>query len=178
MYNLLRCKRAATLTCALWLACGFTLCAAATLPRLEADSLGSTHVVLPTDAAGRSLVLLLAFTPESQADVTAWSRAMLADRNAAPAAVYVVAVADHTAFTSRRHIRSLVTSSAVGTRRQMDDNVLITFTGDGWRGLTPPGDKRTAGVVVCTPSGDVVFAKRILFNDAALAQVDHALLQH
>jgi len=39
---------------------------AAGLPRLEADALGGNHVVLPTDAAGKPLVLLLAFTPESK----------------------------------------------------------------------------------------------------------------
>ena len=43
--------------------------AAANLPRLEADALGGNHVVLPTDAAGKPLVLLLAFTKEAQADL-------------------------------------------------------------------------------------------------------------
>ena len=178
MYNPLRSRGVAALTCALWLACGFTLSSAATVPRLEADSLGGTHVVLPTDAAGKALVMILAFTPESQTDVTAWSRAVLTDKNAQSAAVYVVAIADHTAFTSRKHIRSMVTGASVGSKQQMEDNVLITFSGDGWRQLTPPGDKHTAGIVICDPSGNVVFAKRIIFNESSLSQVDHALTQH
>jgi hypothetical protein len=148
---------------------------AATLPRLEADSLGGTHVVLPADAAGKPLVLLLSFTPESQNDVKAWSRAMLADRDASAANVYVVAVADRTSFVSRKHIRGIVEGAAVGTKQQMNDNVLITFSGDGWKTLTPPGDKQTAGVVVCDPNGNVTFAQRVRYSDEALAAVNRAL---
>jgi hypothetical protein len=148
---------------------------AATLPRLEADSLGGTHVVLPEGAAGKPLVLLLAFTPESQGDVKAWSRAMIGDRDAGAATVYVVAVADRTSFVSRKHIRGIVEGSAVGTAEQMNQNVLITFSGDGWKSLTPPGDKQTAGVVVCDANGNVTFAQRVRYSDEALAAVNRAL---
>src|ERR1700729_3901679 len=98
---------------------------AATLPRLEADALGGTHVVLPMDAAGKPLVLLLAFTPESQGDLKLWSRQLLADRVARGAVVYVVVVAAKTAFVSRRHIHELVQGAAVGSKEQIDDDVLV-----------------------------------------------------
>ena len=61
--------------------------AAANLPRLEADALGGNHVVLPTDAAGKPLVLLLAFTKEAEADLKSWSRKLLDDRVARDAVV-------------------------------------------------------------------------------------------
>src|ERR1700684_3365380 len=53
--------------------------AAAGLARLEADALGGNPVVLPDDAAGKPLVLLLAYTPESEPDLKAWSRRLLSD---------------------------------------------------------------------------------------------------
>jgi hypothetical protein len=147
---------------------------AANLPRLEADSLGGTHVVLPTDAEGKPLVLLLAYTPESQGDLKLWSRQLLADRVVQGAVVYVVVVAAKTAFVSRRHIRQLVEGAAVGTKAQINSNVLVTFDGTGWLTLVPPADKRTAGVVVCDANGAIVYAKRVPFSPAALANVEKA----
>jgi len=148
--------------------------AAASLPRLEADALGGNHVVLPADAGGKPLVLLLAYTPESESDLKSWSRKLLNDRVATQAAVYVVVVADRTAFVSRRHVRKMVEGAAVGSKQQMDDNVLITFNGTGWLTLVPPGDKNAAGVVVCDASGTVVYAKRAKFTAANLADVERA----
>ena len=148
--------------------------AAANLPRLEADALGGNHVVLPTDAAGKPLVLLLAFTKEAQADLKSWSRKLLDDRVARDAVVYVVVVADRTAFVSRRHIRKMVEGAAVGSKEQINDNVLVTFNGAGWLTLVPPGDKNAAGVVVCDASGAVVYARRARFTAANLADVERA----
>lgn len=157
------------------IACASALpAAAAQLPRLEADALGGTHVVLPTDAAGKPLVLLLAFTREAQGDLKLWSRKLLEDRVAKNAAVYVVVVAARTAFVSRGHVRSMVEGAAVGTKGEIDRNVLVTFNGDGWLTLVPPGDKRTAGVVVCDSAGDVVYAKREPYSAAHLADVEQA----
>lgn len=147
---------------------------AANLPRLEADALGGNHVVLPIDAGGKPLVLLLAYTPESEADLKAWSRKLLADHVAQGAVVYVVVVAAKTEFVSRRHIRKMVEGAAVGSKEQINDNVLITFNGAGWLTLVPPGDKKTAGVVVCDPSGAVVYAKRVPFTATNLADVERA----
>ena len=148
---------------------------AASLPRLEADALGGNHVVLPTDAAGKPLVLLLAYTPESEPDLKAWSRRLLADHLAKDAVVYVVVVAAKTAFISRRHIRQMVEGAAVGTKDQINSNVLVTFDGTGWLTLVPPGDKKTAGVVVCDGSGDIVYAQRVPFTPANLAAVEKAI---
>lgn len=147
---------------------------AATLPRLEADALGGNHVVLPTDAAGKPLVLLLAFTPESEGDLKLWSRKLLADHVAGSAVVYVVIIAAKTAFVSRRHVRQLVEGAAVGSKEQIDDDVLVTFNGTGWLTLVPPGDKKMAGVVVCDASGAILYAKRVAFSAANLADVENA----
>ena len=147
---------------------------AATLPRLEADSLGGNHVVLPTDSAGKPLVLLLAFTKESEGDLKLWSRKLLSDQVARNAAVYVVVVADKAAFFTRGHIRKVVEGAAVGSQAQINSNVLITFNGNGWRQLTPPGDKKTAGIVVCDASGSIVYAKRVPYSDGNLAEVEKA----
>jgi hypothetical protein len=167
--------RSAALAVALCGASSAALPAAAeTLPRLEADALGGTHVVLPADAAGKPLILLLAFTRESEGDMKAWSRRLLEDHIAESAVVYVVVVADKTVFFSHRHIRSLAESAAVGTKAQIESNVLVTFDGTGWRQLVPPGDKKTAGIVVCDPGGDIVYAKREPFSPANLADVEKA----
>jgi hypothetical protein len=147
---------------------------AASLPRLEADALGGNHVVLPTDAAGKPLVILLAFTPESENDLKSWSRKLLEGRVAKNAVVYVVVVADKTAFVSRSHIRKIVEGAAVGSKEQIASNVLVTFSGAGWFTLVPPGDKHSAGVVVCDPSGAIVYAKREPFTAANLADVEKA----
>jgi hypothetical protein len=151
----------------------FAPAAAGTLPRLEADSLGGTHVVLPTDAAGKPLVLLLAFTKESQPDLKLWSKKFLDDHLSDRAGVYVVVVADKVAF-GRKHVRQMVEGAAVGTQAQINSNVLITFNGDGWRQLTPPGDKKTAGIVVCDANGSVLFAKREPYTTENLAEVEKA----
>ena len=144
---------------------------AATLPRLEADALGGNHVVLPTDANGKPLVLLIAFTRESEGDLKLWSRKLLDDHAAKSAVVYVVVVADKTAFASRRHVRKIVEGAAVGTKDQINTNVLVTFSGNGWRALVPPGDKKTAGIVVSDAGGNVVYSKRVPYSDANLADV-------
>jgi hypothetical protein len=160
---------------ALAVACSGALPAtAATLPRLEADALGGNHVVLPTDAAGKPLVLLLAYTPEAEGDLKLWSRQLLADHLAKGAVVYVVVVAAKTAFVSRRHVRSMVEGAAVGSKDQINSNVLVTFNGEGWLTLVPPGDKKSAGVVVCDTSGNVVYAKRLPYSAAGLADVEKA----
>jgi hypothetical protein len=163
------------LVLAVALACSSTVPAsAATLPRLEADSLGGTHVVLPDDAAGKPLVLLLAYTPESQGDLKLWSSKLLNDNAVHGAVVYVVVVAAKTAFVSRTHVRNLVEGAAVGTKAQINSNVLVTFNGTGWLTLVPPADKHTAGVVVCDASGNIVYAKRVPYSAAALADVERA----
>jgi hypothetical protein len=161
---------------ALAIACSLAFPAtAANLPRLEADSLGGTHVVLPDDAGGKALVLLLAYTPESKDDLKAWSRKLLDDRVARNAVVYVVVVADKTAFLSRRHLRKLVEDAGIGGKQQIDQNVLITFNGTGWLTLVPPGDKHAAGIVVCDPGGTVTYAKRAPFTPSTLAEVERAI---
>jgi hypothetical protein len=147
---------------------------AASLPRLEADALGGNHVVLPTDAAGKPLVLLLAFTPQSEGDLKLWSRKLLNDNVVRGAAVYVVVVAAKTAFVSRGHVRKMVEGAAVGSKDQINNNVLVTFNGDGWLTLVPPGDKHSAGVVVCDASGAIVYAKRLPYSAANLADVEKA----
>jgi len=145
---------------------------AATLPRLEADALGGTHVVLPTDAAGKPLIVLIAYTRESGHDLKAWARALMDDRATDAATLYVVVVADRIALSSRRHIRSVVEGAAVGTKEQIDRNVLITFSGDGWRELMAPGDKRAPGVLVCDGRGDVMYAKRTSYSAQSVAEVE------
>jgi predicted transcriptional regulator len=149
-------------------------CAAGTLPQLEADSLGGTHVVLPRDAAGKPLVLLLAFTKQSEPQLKSWSRQLLQNKVIANAAVYVVVVADKIVFFAKKGVRKTVEEATVGTKEQRDNNVLITFNGAGWRDLVPPGDKETVGVVVCDPSGSIVFAKREAYSDANVAEVEKA----
>lgn len=170
-------SRSIALVLALAAGCCFTQpAAAATLPRLEADALGGSHVVLPTDAAGKPLVLLIAYTTQAEGDLKLWSRRLLQDKVARGAAVYVVVVVDKQAFASRGHVRKLVEGAAVGTPEQINDNVLITFTGAGWLTLVPPGNKSTAGVVVCNAGGTIVYAKRVGFTAANLADVERAAM--
>jgi hypothetical protein len=114
------------------------------------------------------------FTAEAEGDLKRWSRKLLEDHVARQAAVYVVVVADRDVLVSRHHIRKLVEGAAVGTQEQLNDNVLITFNGDGWRTLVPPGDKRVAGVVVCDANGTIIYAKRVGFTPANLADVERA----
>ena len=159
------------------LALGLSLCGrcwAGTLPQLEADSLGGTHVVLPRDAAGKPLVLLLAFTKESEGELKSWSRRLLENRPLGDAAVYVVVVADKTIFFAHKSVRKTVEAATAGSKEQIDNDVLITFNGAGWRELVPPGDKKTIGVVVCDPNGSVIYAKREPYNDANVADVEKA----
>jgi len=144
------------------------------LPRLEADAFGGSHVVLPSDADGKPLIILLAFTKECEDQMKAWTRKLLQDHVAQNAVVYVVVVADKTAFFEHKHVRKMVEGAAVGTKEQIASNVLITFNGSGWRDLVPPGDKTTVGIVVCDGSGDIVYAKREPFSDSSLADVEKA----
>jgi hypothetical protein len=149
--------------------------AAAPFPRLESDALGGTHVVLPDDAAGKPFVLVLAYTPESQSDVTAWARALLHDTAAHDASLYIVVVADRSAFVSRKRVRSIAQGAAVGSPEQVETHVLVTFTGEGWHDLMGPGDKHAAGIVVCDAHGSIVFSGRDAFTPAHHADVVRAL---
>ncbi len=145
---------------------------AAALPRLEADSMGGTHVVLPSDASGKPFILLLAFTKEAEDQLKMWTRKTLADNEDAKATVYVVVVADKTVFFGRGKVRKLVEGAGVGNKQQIQKQVLLTFNGAGWRDLTPPGDKETIGVVVCDANGNVLFAKREPYSDANVEDVE------
>jgi len=148
---------------------------AAPLPRVEADSMGGTHVVLPQDASGKRLALLIAFTPESEAQLKEWSKKIIADNAGEKNAVYVVVVAANTAFFAHGKVRKIVQNAGIGTQDQINQRVLLTFNGSGWKTLTPPGDKNTIGVVVADASGNVEYAKRAAFNPANLADVEKLL---
>jgi hypothetical protein len=52
--------------------------AASPFPRLEADSLGGRHVVLPDDAGGKPIVLVLGFARESEEALNTWAHKLLA----------------------------------------------------------------------------------------------------
>jgi hypothetical protein len=68
----------------------------------------------------------------------------------------------------------MVEGATVGSKDQINNNVLVTFNGDGWLTLVPPGDKHSAGVVVCDASGAIVYAKRLPYSAANLADVEKA----
>ncbi len=144
---------------------------AATLPRLEADSLSGTHVVLPTDVAGKPLVLLLAFGKAAEGDVKAWSQQLLGPKAPQNTAVYIVVVADGHAFAGRRRILKQVAAAAGDAKEQVNGNVLVTFTGKGWRDLVSSSDKTATGLVVCDPRGEIVYAKQVRFNATNLSDV-------
>jgi hypothetical protein len=145
---------------------------AETLPRLEADSVGGQHVVLPTDALGRPLIVLVAFGRKSENDVKSWVRKLLSDRINKVAHVYVVVVVDGPGSIVRRHVRKIAEDSAVGPEQEVESNVLITFDAKLWRQVIAPGSDARAGVLVCDSNGDIVFNKRSGFTETDASQVE------
>jgi hypothetical protein len=153
-------------------ACCASPASAETLPRLEADSIGGQHVVLPTDALGQPLVVLVAFGKKSENDVKSWARKLLQDHINDVAHVYVVVVVDGPGSMMQRHVRKIAEDSAVGTQQEIDSNVLITFDAKPWRQLVAPGSATDAGVLVCDAKGDIVFNRRVGFTDTIASQVE------
>jgi len=147
---------------------------AATLPRLEADSLGGTHVVLPDDAGGKPIVLVLGFARDSENSLDMWAHKLLTALGT-KAVLYVVIVADSAPFFEKHHIAKGIAGSTLATQDQLRNNVLVTFSGKGWRGLVPPGAGKDAGVVVIDGSGNIVYAKREPYSDAALIEATKAV---
>ena len=111
---------------------------ASTLPRLEADSLGGKHVVLPGDADGKPIVLVLGFARESEDALGVWARKLLAAVGSR-AQIYVVIVADSAPFFAKGKVKKKIASSGLATQAQLQNNILVTFRGAGW------GDTRSEG---------------------------------
>lgn len=169
-----RSLRKIALTCLISICCA-SLARADTLPRLEADSIGGQHVVLPTDASGEPLVLLVAFGKKSEGDVKSWSRRLLAGHVDQKAHVYVVVVVDGTGSMMRRHVRKIVQDAAVGPEAEIESNVLITFDGKPWSAVVPAGSSTATGVVVCNANGDIIYDKRVTFTDRDATDVESAV---
>jgi hypothetical protein len=142
------------------------------LPRLEADSVGGQHVVLPTDALGQPLIVLVAFGKKSESDVKSWARKLLQDHIDQVAHVYVVVVVGGPGSTMRRHVRKIVEDAAVGSEQEIESNVLITFDPKPWREVIAPGSDADAGVLVCDTKGGIVLNERNGFTSAAVSQVE------
>jgi hypothetical protein len=143
-----------------------------TLPRLEADSVGGQHVVLPTDALGQPLIVLVAFSKKSEGDVKSWARKLLQDHVDKVAHVYVVVVVGGPGSMAQRHVRKIVEDSAVGTEQQIESNVLITFDPKPWRQVVAPGSDAHAGVLVCDANGGILLNERTGFTDTNATQVE------
>ncbi len=146
--------------------------AAATLPRLEADSVGGQHVVLPTDALGRPLIVLVAFGKQSESDVKAWARKLLADHIDEAAHIYVVVVVDGSGKLMQRHIRKIVEDAAVGPEQDVQSNVLVTFDAKPWRQVVAQGSDAHAGVLVCNANGNILLNTRAGFTNPDVSQVE------
>ena len=174
MTNFLRHVAAAVLAASVFFE-STAFASASTLPRLEADSLGGKHVVLPDDAGGKPIVLVLGFAPESEPAVNTWAHQLLTAVGA-KAQIYVVVVADSKPFfATKRKVKNKIAGSALATQAQLQNNVLITFQGQGWRGIVPPGPGKDAGIVVTDASGTVVYTKREPYSAAALADATKAV---
>jgi hypothetical protein len=161
----------AALSLLIAISCALTAAAEA-LPRLEADSVGGQHVVLPTDALGRPLIVLVAFGKKSESDVKSWARKLLQDHIDQVAHVYVVVVVGGPGSTMQRHVRKIVEDSAVGSEQEIESNVLISFDPKPWREVIAPGSDTNAGVLVCDAKGGIVFNERNGFTDTAVSQVE------
>jgi hypothetical protein len=166
---------AATVLAALVFFESTALASASTLPRLEADSLGGKHVVLPDDAGGKPIVLVLGFARESENALNTWAHKLLTTVGTR-AQIYVVIVADSAPFfATKRKVKQKIAGSSLATQAQLENNILVTFRGEGWRDIAPPGPGKDAGIVVADGSGQIVFAKREPYSDAALADAAKAV---
>jgi hypothetical protein len=142
---------------------------ASALPRLEADSLGGKHVVLPDDADGKPIVLVLGFARESEDALSIWAR-KLVTAVGSRAQIYVVIVADSGPFFAKGKVRKKIATSALATQSQLQNHILVTFRGEVWRGLVPSGPGKDAGIVVTDRSGNIVFAKREPYSKTAFSE--------
>ncbi len=147
---------------------------ASAIPRLEADSLGGKHVVLPDDADGKPIVLVLGFARESEDALGIWARKLMAAVGSR-AQIYVVIVADSAPFFAKGKVKKKIASSGLATQAQLQNNILVTFRGAGWRDLVPKGAGKDAGIVVTDASGNVVLAKREPYSDTALREAAKAV---
>jgi hypothetical protein len=147
---------------------------ASPLPRLEADSLGGKHVVLPDDAGGKPIVLVLGFARESEEALDAWAHKLLAAVGAR-AQIYLVIVADSAPFFAKRKVKKKIAGSSLATQAQLENNILVTFQSEGWRALVPAGPGTDAGIVVADATGNVIFAKREPYSDRALTDAVKAV---
>ena len=147
---------------------------ASVLPRLEADSLGGKHVVLPDDADGKPIVLVLGFARESEDALSVWARKLVAALGSR-AQIYVVIVADSAPFFAKGKVRKKITTSALATQAQLQNNILVTFRGAGWKDLVPRGPGKDAGIVVTDASGNVIFARREPYSDTAFSEAAKAV---
>jgi hypothetical protein len=143
--------------------------AAATLPTLEATSLGGTRVVLPSSVDGRPFVLVVGYARESQGSLQAWSHALtkaLPDTPLYAAAVVVGAPGLIHGFISRA-----LRKAAPSTYPQHDSRVLLTFNGTGWKQIAPPGKPEDAAVFVIGSGAAIALSIRAPLTDERLGDV-------
>ena len=132
---------------------------AATLPKLEATSLGGTHVVLPAAVDGKAFVLVVGYTRESQASLEAWSHALTKALPETP--LYATAVVVGAPGFVHGFISRAIRKAALPKYPQHDGHVLLTFDGTGWTQIAPAGKGEDAAVFVIGPDATVATAIRI-----------------
>jgi hypothetical protein len=101
--------------------------------------------------------------------------AQAARRSGARAQIYLVIVADSAPFFAKRKLKKRITGSALATQGQLENYILVTFRGEGWRDLVPAGPGKDAGIVVTDATGNVIFAKREPYSDKALTDAAKAV---
>lgn len=154
---------------ALTLAIAIAPADAATLPKLEATSLGGTHVVLPAAQIGKPFVLVVGYARESQASLQAWAHALAKALPDTP--LYATAVVVGAPGFVHGFISQAIRKSAPASVPQHDAQVLLTFDGTGWTGIAPAGTGADAAVFVIGPDAAIVDAIRTPLADDALKAV-------
>lgn len=144
------------------------------LPALEADSLGGKHLRFPADAKGKPAVLIVAYDRSASDALENWSH-KVNEKAGGRTQVFAVVDAAGAPFFVHGAIKSGVAKSAPSSQPQHQSNILVTFDGRGWDQLAPAGARNDAAAVVIDAEGNIVYARRGPYSDAALNEVVRAI---
>ncbi|RXH57631.1 hypothetical protein [Granulicella sibirica] len=152
------------------LAFSSSLAIAQTIPEAHCTSLAGTTVNLPADLQGRTTILVLGFSRDSQQSVTTWGRRLAADfATSTTVSFYELAMLE----SVPRIMRGLVLRSMKKDVSERNQPHLLPITDNEplWRNLAHYDKPEDAYVLLVAPDGAILWQAAGPPTDAAYADL-------
>jgi hypothetical protein len=145
----------------------------AAFPTLEGDSVGGTHVTLPSDRRGAPFVVIFGFSQKGGDASTQWGEAI--DKTFPNVALYAVADLSRVPGLFRGFVVSAIRHEMSSASPEEREHLLLLTHGNVWSQIVPSGSDDDAVIVAVDKTGTVADIERRPYTSDAAAQVTKAL---